>query len=60
MSTPHSPMMIGTCGGAGGEPHLQMCNELLHEISREHDLHFKLALIHSDWRLIISKKCHLK
>jgi hypothetical protein len=28
------PMMIGTCGGAGGEPHLQMCNELLHEISR--------------------------
>ena len=41
-------MMIGTCGGAGGEPHLQMCNELLHEISREHDLHFKLALIHSE------------
>ena len=42
------PMMIGTCGGAGGEPHLQMCTELLHEISREHDLHFKLALIHSE------------
>ena len=28
------PMMIGTCGGAGGEPHLQICVELLHEISR--------------------------
>ena len=42
------PMMIGTCGGAGGEPHLQLCAELVHEIAREHDLHFKLALIHSE------------
>ena len=42
------PMMIGTCGGAGGEPHLQMCAGILHEIVREHDLHFKLALIHSE------------
>lgn len=42
------PMMIGTCGGAGGEPHLQACVEILREIAREHDLHFKLALIHSE------------
>ena len=42
------PMMIGTCGGAGGEPHLQICAEILREIAREHDLHFKLALIHSE------------
>lgn len=42
------PMMIGTCGGAGGEPHLQKCAEILREIAREHDLHFKLALIHSE------------
>ena len=42
------PMMIGTCGGAGGEPHLQTCVEILHEIAREHDLHFKLAKIHSE------------
>ena len=42
------PMMIGTCGGAGGEPHLQACVEILHEIAREHALHFKLALIHSE------------
>ena len=42
------PMMIGTCGGAGGEPHLQICVDLLHEISREHGLHFKLAMIHSE------------
>src|SRR5687768_5093001 len=42
------PMMIGTCGGAGGEPHLQACTEILREIAREHDLHFKLALIHAE------------
>ena len=42
------PMMIGTCGGAGGEPHLQACAEIVREIAREHDLHFKMALIHSE------------
>ena len=42
------PMMIGTCGGAGGEPHLQVCVELAHEIAREDGLHFKLAVIHSE------------
>lgn len=42
------PMMIGTSGGAGGEPHLQACAEILFEIAREHDLHFKLALIHAE------------
>jgi hypothetical protein len=42
------PMMIGTCGGAGGEPHLQRCVEILREIAREDGLHFKLAVIHSE------------
>ena len=42
------PMIIGTCGGAGGEPHLQTCVEILNEIAREHDLHFRLATIHSE------------
>jgi len=42
------PMMIGTCGGAGGEPHLQACVELAREIAREDGLHFKLAVIHSE------------
>jgi len=42
------PMMIGTSGGAGGAPHLQLCVDLVHEIAREHGLHFKLALIHSE------------
>jgi hypothetical protein len=42
------PMMIGTCGGAGGEPHLKACVDLLHEIAREEGFHFKLAIIRSD------------
>ena len=42
------PMMIGTCGGAGGEPHLQRCVEILRDIAREDRLSFKLAVIHSE------------
>jgi hypothetical protein len=42
------PMLIGTCGGAGAEPHLRACVDILHEIAREEDLHFKLAVIRSD------------
>ena len=29
------PMVIGTCGGAGGEPHLQRCVEIVREIARD-------------------------
>ncbi|MBI3936559.1 MAG: acyclic terpene utilization AtuA family protein [Betaproteobacteria bacterium] len=42
------PMIVGSCGGAGGEPHLQACVEILHEIAREEDFHFKMAVIHSE------------
>ncbi len=42
------PMMIGTSGGAGGEPHLQLCAGILRDLAREHGLHFRLALIHSE------------
>src|SRR5262245_38191309 len=42
------PMMIGTAGGAGGEPHLQECADVAREIAREHGLSFKMALIHSE------------
>jgi hypothetical protein len=49
------PMMIGTCGGAGGEPHLQACAEIVREIAREEGMHFRLALIHAE-----QEKEHLK
>ena len=42
------PVVIGTCGGAGAEPHLQEVAALAREIAREEKLRFKLALIHSD------------
>ena len=42
------PMLIGTCGGAGGEPHLQLVRGMVHEIARAEGLHFRLAVIHAE------------
>src|SRR6201997_1286981 len=44
----HIPMLIGTCGGAGGEPHLQLVVNLMREIAREEGLHFPMAIIHAE------------
>ena len=42
------PLVIGTCGGAGGEPHLDLVANMAREIAREDGLKFKMALIHSE------------
>ena len=42
------PMVIGSCGGAGGEPHLQTVANLVREIAHEDGLHFRLAVIHAE------------
>jgi hypothetical protein len=42
------PVFVSTSGGAGGEPHLKMMSEIVHEIANEEKLTFKLALIHSE------------
>ena len=42
------PVVIGSCGGAGGEPHLQTVADLAREIAREEGLSFRMALIHAD------------
>ena len=42
------PLLIGSAGSAGGEPHLQWGHEIIREIAREDGLHFRLALIHSE------------
>ena len=42
------PVIVGTSGGAGGDPHLQWTREIVEEIARENGLHFKMALIHSE------------
>ncbi|QHJ01419.1 acyclic terpene utilization AtuA family protein [Xylophilus rhododendri] len=42
------PMMVGTCGGAGGKPHLEACADIIREVAREHGLSFRMALIHAE------------
>ena len=41
-------MVIGTCGGAGGAPHLDLVADMAREIAREDGLHFKMALIQAE------------
>ena len=42
------PLVIGTCGGAGGAPHLELVATMAREIAREDGLHFKLATIQAE------------
>ena len=42
------PLVIGTCGGAGGAPHLDLVAAMVREIAREDGLHFKMALIQAE------------
>jgi hypothetical protein len=42
------PCIVGTAGGAGGEPHLQDTAALVREIAREEGLSFRMALIHAE------------
>ena len=42
------PFIVGTAGGAGGEPHLKWAREIYEEVAREQRLNFKMALIHCE------------
>lgn len=42
------PLVIGTCGGAGGAPHLKLVADMAREIAREDGLRFKMAQIHAE------------
>lgn len=42
------PVIIGTAGGSGAEPHLTWCQEIVEEIAKENNYHFKMALIHAE------------
>ena len=42
------PLLVGTAGGSGGEPHLKRDYDLIMEVSRRKNLHFRLALIHAE------------
>ena len=41
------PAIIGTAGYAGGRPHLNWMLDIVHELARENQWHFKLAAIDS-------------
>jgi hypothetical protein len=43
-----SPLVIGSCGGAGGAPHLEGFRRLVEEIARELGVRLRVALIHAD------------
>jgi hypothetical protein len=42
------PVIIGTAGHAGGRPHLKWTVEIVRELARENNWHFKLAAINSE------------
>ncbi len=42
------PVIVGTCGGSGADSHLQWCVEIVEEIAREQNLHFKMAVISAE------------
>ena len=42
------PMVVGTCGGAGGAPHLDLVAAMVRDIAAEEGLHFRMALIHAE------------
>lgn len=42
------PLVIGSCGGAGGDPHLETYFEIVSEIAKEANLNFRLAMIHAE------------
>jgi hypothetical protein len=42
------PLLVGSCGGSGSDPHLEIVADIVREIAREEGLHFRLALIHSE------------
>jgi Acyclic terpene utilisation family protein AtuA len=42
------PAIIGSAGHAGGRPHLEWTVEIVRELARENDWHFKLASIDSE------------
>ena len=42
------PVIIGSAGGSGAEVHLNWTLNIVKEIARENNLHFKMALIHAE------------
>jgi hypothetical protein len=42
------PIVIGSAGGSGADSHLAWCRDIIREIAKEKNLHFRMALIHAE------------
>ena len=42
------PVIVGTAGGSGADPHLKWCTDIVKEIAKEEKLNFKLASIQAE------------
>ncbi len=42
------PVIIGTAGGSGARPHVDLTVDIIKEIAKEKDVHFKFAVIQSE------------
>jgi Acyclic terpene utilisation family protein AtuA len=42
------PLIVGSCGGAGGLPHLRATEEVVRDIAAADGFHFRLGLIHAE------------
>jgi len=42
------PILVGSAGGSGAETHLNWTLEIVREIAKEKNLHFKMAVIHAE------------
>lgn len=45
----HIPLVIGSAGGSGADPHLQREVNTIREIAKEEGLSFKLAVVHAEF-----------
>ena len=42
------PVIIGSAGGSGAKPHVEWTMDIIREIVKEQNFHFKTAIIHTD------------
>lgn len=50
------PLLVGTAGHAGGNPHLQLVREILEEVVKKNNLHLRVAYIHAEQKKEFLKK----
>src|ERR1700722_11354105 len=43
-----APLVIGSCGGAGGEPHLEGFRRIVDDVARDLGIRSRVALIHAE------------